>query len=262
MRIDAKGKKGPILNLSAPGQWNASYPQVATAANGASTITWVSEGSKYAISAVRIDAKGKKGPILKLTAPGQSAYEPRVATAPNGTSTIAWQRYAGKHYVIQAVRIDAKGKKGPILSLSAPGQGANGQEVATAPNGTSTIAWQRYGGSTPVIQAVRIDAKGKKGPVLSLSAPGRMASVPQVATAANGASTITWQQRRDVGTNIDIQAVRIDAEGNKGTVLDISSDVPNSEPGIQVATGLTGASVVTWTGYAGKHYVIQAALLP
>ncbi len=68
---------------------------------------------------MRIDAKGKKGTVLNLSAPGQDAYTPQVATAPNGTSTIIW---GAPDVGIQAVRIDAEGKKGPILNLSAPGQ--------------------------------------------------------------------------------------------------------------------------------------------
>ncbi|MEI6447199.1 MAG: hypothetical protein WCO96_04865, partial [Actinomycetes bacterium] len=96
----------------------------------------------------------KKGPVLNLSAPGQDASSPQVATAPNGASTITWYRYEGSKLIVQAVRIDAKGKKGPVLNLSAPGQDASSPQVATAPNGASTITWRRYDGSNNVVQAV------------------------------------------------------------------------------------------------------------
>ncbi len=256
VRIDAKGKKGPILNLSTPGQ-GALEQQVATAPNGASTITWSRyDGGAYVIQAVRIDAKGKKGTVLNLSAFGQGANAPQVATAPNGASTITWNRFDGSNSVVQAVRIDAKGKKGPILNLSATGQNSEQQQVATAPNGASTITWRRGGGLNFVVQAVRIDAKGKKGPLLNVSASGPGALDPQVATAPNGTSTIAWQGK--VGSNYLIQAVRIDAKGNKRPIIDLSPPNRNARDA-QLATAPNGTSTITWRLYDGSNRIVQAA---
>ena len=45
-------------------------------------------------------------------------------------------------------------------NLSMPSPDASGQQIATAPSGTSTATWKRVVGGTELIEAVRINANG------------------------------------------------------------------------------------------------------
>ncbi|MCX6388339.1 MAG: hypothetical protein NTX07_06370 [Solirubrobacterales bacterium] len=211
--IDRNGYMSPTVTLSAAGR-DAYDPRVAITTSGISTIIWSrNNGLGWIIQGARMDAHGKAGAAVNLSASGQNASGPQVSVAASGTATIAWLRSNGVNTIAQAVRWDTKGRRSAVLGLSAAGQDAHGLNCAVTPSGTSTIAWFRYNGAFQVVQAVRIDPLNRKGSVLNISAPDETGSIPQVSSTPSGVTTIAWSGGGQV------RLARIDAKGKKGAIL-------------------------------------------
>ncbi|MCB0829221.1 MAG: hypothetical protein KDB62_10485, partial [Solirubrobacterales bacterium] len=92
-------------------------------------------------------------PVQDLSAAGQNATQPRVTTGPDGAATAIWRRSNGTNNIIQAATRPPGGSFSPPVDLSAPGQDADAPQVVTAPDGTTTVVWQRSDGANVIIQA-------------------------------------------------------------------------------------------------------------
>ena len=94
-------------------------------------------------------------PPINLSTTLQNAERPQVATGPDGTTTITWQRYNGTHWIVQAATRAANATTfSTPINLSTTGQDAYNPQVATGPDGTTTITWMGYNGSNLIVQAV------------------------------------------------------------------------------------------------------------
>ena len=78
-----------------------------------------------------------------------------MATGPDGTTTITWQRSDGSNLIVQAATRAANATTfSTPINLSTTGQNASNPQVATGPDGTTTITWQSSDGSNWIVQAV------------------------------------------------------------------------------------------------------------
>ena len=77
----------------------------------------------------------------------------------------------------------------PPANLSAIGQSGDQQQVAAAPDGTTTAVWRRDDVTGDVIQASTRSPGGSFGAPVDLSVAGEDASSPQIATAPDGTAT-------------------------------------------------------------------------
>ncbi len=187
------------LNLSATGQ-HAQSPQLAIAADGATTVVWTrrNDGIFYIAQARRRPAGSVTfDTAVNLSATGQSSGEVQVAVAPDGATTVAWNRRDdGVYYIVQArTRPAGSVTFAAAEDLSALGQDAHWLQVAAAPDGATTVVWRRNNGSNSIIQA-RTRPAGSVTFVdaVNLSAAGQNASLPQVAVAPDGATTVVWER--------------------------------------------------------------------
>jgi len=201
-------------------------------------------------------------PATDLSIAGQTAEIPQVAIAPDGATTVVWQRSNGTNNIIQAVtRPAGSGTFEAPQNLSEAGQAALDPQVAIAPDGATTVVWERSNGTNDIIQAAtRPAGSGTFGAPQNLSEAGQNAFVPQVAIAPDGATTVVW--RRSNGTNNIIQAAtRPAGSGTFGAPENLSEAGQNAfDP--QVAIAPDGATTVVWQRSSGLNFIIQAATRP
>jgi hypothetical protein len=248
--------------LSEPGQ-DAVEPAVAAGPGGTATVAWSRyDGAHSIVQARRIGAAGApEATTSALSAEGQSAVGPQVAVAPGGAATVVWNRFDGSHWVIQGERLSAAGApEGTAATLSNSTRNAAEPQLAAGPDGKVTVVWDRYDGTSFVVQARRIDAAGGlAAATLNLSASGRDAAEPQVDVAPNGTATVLWSrfdgsnwivQRRDVAANESLAAVsNLSAAGRRA-----------SAPAL--AWGSGGNLMMVWRRFAGSGDAVEAAPLP
>jgi hypothetical protein len=264
-RLTAAGELLPAASsnvLSEPGQ-DAVEPAVAAAPDGGAAVVWSRyDGTNSIVQSRRIDPAGAPAATTSsLSAAGQSAVQPQVAVAPGGAATVVWTRFDGSHWVIQKQRLSAAGSpEGAPAALSNATGNAAEPQLAIGGDGRVTVVWDRFDGTSFVVQARRIDALGTTAAAtLNLSASGRDAGEPQVDVAPNGTATVLWSrfdgtnfivQRRDVAASESLSAVTaLSAAGRRG-----------SAPAI--AWGSGGDLMMSWRRFAGAGNAIEAAPLP
>jgi phage terminase large subunit-like protein len=248
--------------LSEAGQ-DAVEPAVAAGPDGTATVAWSRyDGAHSIVQTRRIDAAGApEATTRSLSVEGQSAVQPQVAVAPGGAATAVWTRFDGSHWVIQGQRLSAAGlPEGTAATLSNNTRNAAEPQLSVGTDGKVTVVWERYDGSSFVVQSRRIDAAGAlAAATLSLSATGRDAGEPQVDVAPTGTATVLWSrydgsnwivQRRDIAADETLSAVsNLSAAGRRGS-------------GPALAWGSGGNLMTTWRRFEGSGDAVEAAPLP
>jgi len=260
--IGADGTPGATQQLSATGQ-DALAPRVALAPDGTATVVWVrSDGANFLVQARRIAPGGTPEEGTKdLSASGRDSAAPQVAVAPDGTATVVWKRFDGSHYFVQERRILPDGtREASSHPLSETKQDAVEPQVGVAADGTATVVWSRFDGSSSIVQERQVGPDGEpEEATLSLSAGEKSAIQPRVAVAADGTATVVWD--RFDGSNWIVQAQRLSATGLAvGGVLNLSAAGGNAaEP--QLALDEEGAAMIVWDRFNGSDFVVQAQRL-
>ena len=138
----------------------------------------------------------------------------------------------------------------PPIDLSATGRNADSPQVATGPDGATTIIWRRDNGSSRIVQAATRAANATTfSTPIDLSTTGQDAYYPQVAIGPDGTTTVTWS--RSNGSNEIVQAVTatpssvltITKTGN-GTV---TSTPANINCGTTCTATITNLTTITLT---------------
>jgi hypothetical protein len=221
-RIDPLGAiEEEVADLSGVGE-SAMQPEVATGPDGEATVVWTRfDGSHWLIQVRRLNPAGAPdGAAANLSASGRDAAEPQLAIDAEGRVTVVWERYDGSSFVVQERRIDSSGVPAAVQNLSAGGRDAAEPQLAIDPDGTATVAWTRFDGTSFVIQGREVGADGSLSSTESLSAPGRRASAPAVAWGSDGTRATVW--RRFAGNGDVIQTA---------TPLPPSPPLPPPPPG-------------------------------
>ena len=253
-------------DLTGPGQ-NAKEPQVAAAPDGSTTAVWSRyNGSNYIIQAATRSAGSTTFAAPQdLSSTGGTAVEPQVAVAPDGATTVTWARSNGTNAIIQAATRPAGSSTfAAPQDLSSTGQNAYHPQAAVAPDGSTTIVWERYNGASPnstIVQAATRPAGSSTfAAPEDLSSTGQNAEYPQVAVAPDGATTVVWT--RNDGSNLIIQAATRPAGSSTfAAPQDLCSPGGGARPP-QVAIAPDGATTVTWDRYNGSHSILQATTRP
>ena len=250
----------PPIDVSSTGQ-DADTPQVATGPDGTTTITWTrynDAGDIIVQAATRAANATTFSTPIDISATGQDTSNPQVATGPDGTTTITWYSWNGNKYIVQAATRAANATTfSTPINVSTAGQNAITPEVATGPDGTTTITWARYNGSTYIAQAATRAASATTfSTPIDLSTTGHTAYNPQVATGPDNTTTITWQSS-DGPNNIVQAATRAANATTFSTPIDLSTAGQGAaDP--QVATGPHGTTTITWWRSNGTNRIVQA----
>ncbi len=249
----------PASDLSAAGQ-TAARQQVATGPDGTTTAVWQRlDGSNNIIQAATRPPGGSFGTPVDLSASGQDASDPRLAVSPDGTVTVVWRRSDGISVIIQAATRPPGGPFGTPVDLSASGQDANDVDVATAGDGTTTVAWQRSNGSNIMIQAATRPPGGSFGIPVDVSPAGSSSFSPDVAASSDGTTSIGWV--RFNGSNSALELTTRPPGGSFGAGAFVSaSAVELGRASLVIAP--EGTTTAVWQGTDGSNSIIQAATRP
>lgn len=261
--IAADGTSGaPSQRLSEPKQ-DAVEPRVAVAADGTATVVWSRFDGEDSIVQTRqvADDGTLEGTIDDLSAAGESAIQPQVDVGPGGEATVIWNRFDGASWIVQSERISPSGAPaGAVRNISAAGRSAAEPQLAVDPEGAATVVWDRFDGSSFVVQARRLDPAGAPvGSPLNLSASGRDAADPRLALAPDGDATVLWS--RFDGANWVVQRRDLGTGGSLGATETLST--PGRRAGDPaLAWGSDGTLAMTWKRFAGAGEVVQAQTVP
>lgn len=220
-RIMAPGAKrfGRTVNLSAGGT-DAIDPSIAISGDNTITVVWerpTRDGRSFIIQSRTRSAAGAWGPVQALSLPGAQSNDAVVVASPSGEVTAAWERAveatdenpaAPSPGLIQG-RTRAAGSTtwGPIVNLSRRGTHASDPALAVAPDGTVTAVWEWASDAAAqrkVAQSRTRSAGAAWGSLQVLSARGQDVDDPEVVTAADGTSTVTF--KRSYRTSVRVQS--------------------------------------------------------
>jgi hypothetical protein len=219
-RILAKGASrfGAAVNLSAGGT-DAIDPSIAISADNTITVVWerpTRDGRSFIIQSRTRSSAGVWGPVQALSLPGAQSNDAVVIASPAGEVTAVWERAVdGTDNVnmptpglIQS-RTRAAGSTtwGPIVNLSRRGTHASDPALAVAPDGTVTAVWEWASDSLAqrkMVQSRTRLAGANWGPLQVLSARGADVDDPEVVTATDGTSTVTF--KRSYRATVRVQA--------------------------------------------------------
>ncbi|HEX5527690.1 MAG TPA: glycosyl hydrolase [Solirubrobacterales bacterium] len=262
-RIAGDGTREETFHTLSEPKQDAAEPQVGVAEDDTATVVWSRfDGSDSIVQARQIAPSGEPGAsTASLSAVGESAIQPRVAVAAEGAATVVWNRFDGADWIVQAQRLSAAGlPTGGTENLSAAGQSAAEPQIAAEASGKATVAWDRFDGSSFVVQARQLDAEGEPlGPALDLSAAGRDAAEPALAIAPGAAATALWA--RSDGTNFVVQRRDLESDGSLTGTESLSA--PGHSAGYPaLAWGSDGVLAMSWSRGNGAADVVQAKTVP
>ncbi len=207
------------LDLSAAGQ-NASEPEVAVDPAGDAIALWRRyDGADYVIQSASRPAGGAWQSPVDLSEAGENASEPQVTVDPSGNAVAVWSRSNGTNTIVQSASKSAGGFWQSPVDLSAAGQNAEAPRLAVDPAGDALALWRRYDGANYVIQSASRPAGGAWQSPVDLSAIGRNAFEPELATDPEGDAVAAWS--RFDGTDTIVQGAGYDAAGPRLRSLSI-----------------------------------------
>ena len=252
----------PAQRLSEAGK-DAAEPQVAVAGDGTATAVWSRfDGEDSIVQERRIEPSGTLGAVTaSLSVPGESAIEPQVEVGLNGGATVIWNRFDGANWIVQGQRLSPAGASaGAVFNLSASGRSAAEPELAIGVDGAAVAVWDRYDGSSFIVQARRLSPSGALGAApVNLSAGGRDAADPQVALAPTGTATVLWS--RFDGGNWIVQRRDLAADGTLAGTEALSAS-GRSAGDAAAAWGSDGTLAMVWRRFNGAADVVQRKTVP
>jgi len=142
------------------------------------------------------------------------------------------------------------------LTLSAPGQGANGSLVEVDGQGNAVAVWNRFDGTHLIVQAATRRAGGGWSEPQDLSLAGQTASVSGLAVNAQGNAVAVW--KRSDGTHLIVQAATLGAGGRWNDPQDLSEPEQDADEA-KVGLDAQGNAVAVWRRGGGSVSVVQAA---
>lgn len=233
--------------LISPGAFEGTEPAVDVTPSGDALIAWAgtrNDAADAQIGIRRVSATGQLGDVEAISFVGQSAQSPRVAVDAAGNAIVAWRRSDGTSMRVQSRVVAADGTLGPLMTLSAAGQDANGLELAADDAGNGVVVWRRSDGTNSRIEARTMTTAGALGPVSLLSERGRSAVTPVAAPLGGGLSRVAWL-RQDTAGDYRTQTRTVSAAGVLGPVRTLSPAGTNPQD-LDIDADDTGDAVVVW----------------
>ena len=222
----------------------AFRPTVAVDPQGSATVAWYQDvpmSVDNIVWAARRPAGGTWQAAQMMSAAGP-VVDPSLA-ADAGIVALAWKDSTSGVGVIRASVRSATGVWSADVSLSAPGEHADGPQAVVDPSGIVTVGWRRDNGAHYVVQAATRSSAGGWGPVQDLSDAAEGSAAPDLGVAGDGAVTAAW--RTTVVAATVKTAVR-PAGGTWGPPVTIS-DAAEAAGDPAVAVDALGDTVVTWS---------------
>ncbi len=241
--------------VSKPGE-EGGNPQVALDAKGDSLVVWrgAVEGEEFVRAAYRPQG-ALWSPATNVSSPGEHVESLRDAVDPEGNAIVAWSGDMGKegeYGIAHAAFKPAEGSWETPVELSANGGNAFPSDVVFDTSGNAALIWQRWDGTTGLIQATYRPAGEEWEPAVDLSEEGEQSFDPVVvldapgsSTAADGNATAVWisetavpcEEEKEPGSCWSgvVQAAGYDPEGLPEVELEIPAEGTAGEP-VEIST--------------------------
>lgn len=245
--------EAPTL-VSKPGE-EGGNPQVALDAKGDSLVVWrgAVEGEEFVRAAYRPQGESWS-PATNVSSPGEHVESLRDAVDPEGNAIVAWSGdmgKAGEYGIAHASFKPVEGSWGAPVELSTSGGNAFPSDVVFDTGGNAALIWQRWDGTTDLIQATYRPAGGEWEPAVDLSEEGKQSFDPVVvldapgsSTAADGNATAVWISETAVPCEVEkpgscwsgvVQAAGYDPEGLPEVELEVPLEGTVGEP-VEIST--------------------------
>jgi len=230
-------------------------PHVALDAKGDSLVVWrgAVEGKEFVRAAYRPQGESWS-PATNVSTPGEHVESLRDAVDPAGNAIVAWSGDMGKegeYGIAHAAFKPVEGSWEAPVELSANGGNAFPSDVVFDTSGNAALIWQRWDGTTDLIQATYRPAGEEWEPAVDLSKEGEQSYDPVVvldapgsSTAADGNATAVWVTEPCEGKNGScansvVQAAGYDPEGLPEVELEIPAEGTAGEP-VEISTPTEG----------------------
>ena len=251
---------------------NADQPQVEVGPDGTTTAVWRRfDGTDFRIQSSTRAPGGAWNLPAAVSEAGHDAEGPRLSVGADGTTAVVWHRIdytppdpgpgggGGTYrYLIRASTRAPDGTWTIPASVVDSDLGADGQQVAVGPDGTTTAVWRGgEGTNSSVVRASTRAPGGTWTTPATLSETGQGADGQQISVGPDGTTTAVWY-RFDVvgGTNSRVQS-SIRAPGGAWTIPAPLSEAGQSVGQPQVAVGADGTAGIVWRSYDATSMWIQ-----
>jgi len=246
--------ESPAL-VSQPGEW-AGNPHVVLDASGDSLVAWRGEddGKEFVRAAYRPEGEPWEAPA-DVSSEGEQVQSVRAAVDPDGNAIVAWAGdipKEGGYEIAHAAFKSAGGAWETPTELSADGGNSFPSDVVFDTSGNASLIWQRWDGSSNVIQAAYRPAGEGWESAVDLSEEGMDAVVvldaPGDATAADGHATAVWVSAEEVACSGEkegpchsdtVQAAGYDPDGAPEVELEVPPTGTVGEP-VEISTPTEG----------------------
>lgn len=243
--------EAPTL-VSEPGE-EGGNPHVALDADGDSLVAWRGEdGGEEFVRAAYRPVGGSWGAATNVSNEGEAVQSVRDAVDPDGNAIVAWAGNTGEeggHEIVHAAFKPVGGEWEAPAELSAGGGNSFPSDVVFDTGGNAALVWQRWDGTSNVVQASYRPAGEDWEPAVDLSEEGRQGmdavvvlDAPGDSTAADGHATAVWVSEEDTCSgsgepcNSDVvQAAGYDPDGLPEVELEIPATGTAGEP-IEIST--------------------------
>jgi hypothetical protein len=193
--------ESPTL-VSQPGE-EGGNPHVAIDAKGDSLVAWRGEdGGEEFVRAAYRPAGGVWSQPSDVSTAGERVQQLRVAVDPDGNAIVAWAGNggeAGGYDIVHAAYRSAGGEWEAPVGLSTDGGNGFPSDVVFDTSGNAALVWQRWDGTTNLVQAAYRPAGGEWEAAVDLSEEGKQGmdavvvlDAPGDSAAADGHATAVW----------------------------------------------------------------------
>jgi hypothetical protein len=255
---------GEISKPGATGQ-DDEDPQVAVDQAGDAIAVWAhSDGVNFVVQAA-VRPAGAPGfgtpipvsvpPPTAMEQPQLDAFEPQVAVDQAGDAVVVWTKREGStaDQIIQANSLPAGAAAFTApKTLSAVGQQSESPQVAVDQGGGAVAAWQRFDGSTTMIDTSTLPAGAPSWNTVTQPSSG--VGPPDIAGNPAGDVSAVWSGPNGTGSDI-VYTGRL-AGGAFGDELRLSTPGQHAV-GPQVAVDQAGDAFVVWQRSDGKNTIIS-----
>ncbi len=199
---------------------------------------------------------------VAICAAGDDQQAPQIISDGSGGAIVTWQdEREDSHREIYAQRVYSDGTPAWAtdgVSLSAVSHWQHNPQIVSDDSGGAIVTWQAATANLDDIYAQRVDSDGNIQWTLngvSLCTVSNWQLNPQIASDGSGGAIVTWGDVRS-GTNTDIYAQRVDADGKTLWITDgvTICDALNQQSDPQIIPDGSGGAIVTWWDYRGGTY--------
>lgn len=266
VKIAPGGSIGTVQPLTGSGAFKRDV-QVVVGPDGTATVVWQrGDAGSGVVRSARVGPDGTPDAARDLSDTAADAVAPDLALTPDGTAIVVWQQASGGGgRTVEAIRVSPTGVLDDVQHVTDGASDAASPRLATAPDGSATVAWRTFGESdTTSLHTARIAPAGEIGEAEDLVLDSEHSIYPPVLSVApDGSATVVWQQA--AGDEAAVRATRVDSGGiPSGEIEDLGDPhyVAAASLGYEpvVASAPDGTATVVWTASElDESFVVHTA---